>query len=99
MNGRNTRAKAARVKFDPLSRDKLVLKLGIAGRSTKMIQKKTGFSACQVNYRLHVGNVRRKDYRDGEIPIMDEIFESHDDELERALTVHLDQLDRKGKYH
>lgn len=94
-----TRVKPQRVAFEPLTRDNLVLKLGLSGRSTKCIMRKTGFSACQVTYRLHAGQVRRKDYRDGDVPIMDEIMDRHDNELEKALLVHLDQVDKANKYH
>lgn len=39
--------------------------LGALGYSTKMIQRATGFTPCQVNYRLHQQGIKRKDYRDG----------------------------------
>jgi len=39
--------------------------LGALGYSTRMIQNETGFTACQVNYRLHKEGIKRKDYRDG----------------------------------
>ncbi len=39
--------------------------LGGMGFSTKMICEQTGLTPCQVSYRLHKGNIKRKDYRDG----------------------------------
>lgn len=39
--------------------------LGGMGFSTKMIAENTGLTNCQISYRLHKGNIKRRDYRDG----------------------------------
>lgn len=45
--------------------------LGLIGQSTKMIQKETGLTACQIGYRLHKFGIRRGDFRNG----TSEVFE------------------------
>lgn len=39
--------------------------LGLLGFSTKFISQRTGYSSGQIQYRLHKGDVKRADYRNG----------------------------------
>ncbi len=40
--------------------------LAMMGCSTKLIMKRTGFTACQTTYRLKKADIRRADFRNGE---------------------------------
>ena len=47
----------------------LIARLGSLGRTTKSICRVTGFTPCQVTYRLAAAGIRRMDWRDGSSPI------------------------------
>lgn len=46
-----------------------VLVLGTLGFSTRFIKSQTGFTDCQVGYRLKKGDVKRATYRNGDSDI------------------------------
>jgi len=46
------------------------------GFSTKLITEQTGLTACQVSYRLHKGQIYRKDYRDGSSDVAQRMMNS-----------------------
>ncbi len=61
-NGKTT---PRRVNFVANQDDFAVLVYGSLGFSTKYIRELLGFTPCQVSYRLHAGEVKRADYRNG----------------------------------
>lgn len=46
--------------------DLFVAFLGEVGWHSRAIAERTNMTECQVNYRLHKANIKRKDYRNGE---------------------------------
>lgn len=45
------------------------------GASTKYIMRETGFSPCQVTYRLSASSTKRMDYRNGLTPVAKQLME------------------------
>lgn len=80
--------KGQAVDFLEIYEDRMVLDLGIRGRSTRYIAKKTGYTECMVTYRLKAGSVPRMKIRNGEHPLtqmMDKLIDPTDmDHLIRA---------------
>ena len=58
-----------RVNFLTEHADQDVFIMGALGWATDKICKHTGYSKCQVTYRLGRAEVKRADYRNGESPI------------------------------
>lgn len=60
-----TRTKPQQVNFGVNDHDFQVALMGALGFSTQYIMEQTGLTNCQVNYRLGIAEIRRKDYRNG----------------------------------
>ena len=73
-----TKAKPRRVNFAENDADMECLILGELGLSTRFIEQRTGkqLTPGQISYRLHKGGVKRKDYRDGESELVQEVIGS-----------------------
>ena len=56
----------ALVDFTRNKGDLTALVMGSLGFASRFIEAKTGLTICQVAYRLRKGNVKLKDYRNGD---------------------------------
>jgi hypothetical protein len=78
-----------RVDFTDNNKDILCVKLGAQGLSTKYIMKATGYSFCQVSYRLGLAEISRADFRNGRGRFVKAFIKITGDEMERQLRLHL----------
>lgn len=62
-----------------------VARLGSLGRTTKSICRATGFTPCQVTYRLAAAGIKRMDWRDGSSPVAKFAEQSSADYLDQIL--------------
>jgi hypothetical protein len=88
------KAQSRRVNFFESEKDMEVLILGELGFSTRFITGTTGLTPCQVGYRLHKGEVRRGDYRNGESAIAQQLY--NDVTVRRQLWRHTTKQLKKG---
>ena len=63
--------------------------LGAFGYSTNYIASKTGLSKGQVQYRLTMGDIKRKDIRNGESPFAQVMFNQARQAMDNKLRAHL----------
>jgi hypothetical protein len=62
-----------------------VARLGALGRTTKSICRVTGYTPCQVTYRLHAAGIKRMDWRDGSSPVAKFAEQASSDYLDQIL--------------
>jgi hypothetical protein len=76
----------------------LVARLGSLGRTTRSICIATGFTPCQVTYRLAAAGIKRMDWRDGSSPIAKYAEQAAGEYLDNILRAKLIRhLKEKGK--
>lgn len=83
----------AKVSFTLNTNDFRAALLGSMGFSADHIQRKTGLTPCQVQYRLRKAGVRLTDYRDGTSSSARQIMIIAEDTVGKRLKSDLDKLE------